>query len=134
VAQEDETRVIPQEDETRVAPSRRWGNPDRVQLGLAFVLGVCLTLAVGGLIFYFADLEVRDDSKRAASGRVSVPNVLGQSTYDAEIELRTARLKPRNDFSARSQNVSFFDTTVKLQSPPPGTRVKLGSTVQLQVE
>ena len=134
MARDDETRVLPQEDETRVAPSRRLGNPDRVQLGLAFVLGVCLTLAVGGLIFYFADLEVRDDSKRAGSGRVSVPNVLGQSTYDAEIELRTARLKPRNDFSGRPQNTSFFDTTVKLQSPPPGTRVKLGSTVQLQVE
>lgn len=134
MARDDETRVLPQKDETRVAPSRRSSNPDRVQLGLAFVLGVCLTLAVGGLIFYFADLEIRDDSKRAGSGRVLVPNVLGQSTYDAEIELRTARLKPRNDFSARPQNISFFDTTVKLQSPPPGTKVKPGSTVQLQVE
>ena len=131
--QDDETRVAPQKDETRVVSFRRWSNPDPVQLGVVFVVGVCLTLAYGGLIFHFADLEVRDASKRAGSGRVLVPYVLGQSAHDAEIELRAARLEPRDDFSAQPPNVSFFDTTVKQQSPVPGTRVKVGSTVHLRL-
>ena len=135
VAQEGETPGIAQEDETRVVRSRRWSIPDPVQLVLVFVVGVCLTLTVAAFVFYFADLEVRDDSNPADSDLVSVPNVLGQRTYDAQIKLRTAGLRPRNDFSARPQrNVSFFDTTVKLQRPVPGAQVEPGSTVQLQVE
>ena len=133
---EDETRGIAQEDETRVVRSQRWSIPDPVQLGVVFVVGVCLTLTVATFVFYFADLEVVQEG--AESSIVSVPNVRGQSTPDAESEVQSAGLEPESDYYEQSQFWRGFnpigETVIATQNPDPGTAVEAGTPVGLGVK
>jgi beta-lactam-binding protein with PASTA domain len=62
---------------------------------------------------------------------VEVPNVIGKSEAEAEVELGDAGLRIK--VTSRAHNNKVPENTVSDQSPAPGTTVKTGQQVRVSI-
>jgi beta-lactam-binding protein with PASTA domain len=119
-----------------------------VKTAAAFAGGVIATLLIGGAVFHFADLEIADEGSGSGTDDfvLTVPNVLSQSSAEAQAHLEVAGFRVRvlqylpptafeKEFGGVNRWYPAYPSAaaVRRQRPDPGAEVEPDTIVTIGV-
>jgi hypothetical protein len=125
-----------------------WDTRRRVKTAAAFAGGVIATLVIAFAVFHFAGLEVGEEGSGSGADDfvLTVPNMLGQPSADAEADLEVAGFRvrvlqyvPPSAFEKelgvgkRWYPANPSEAAVRRQRPDPGAEVEPETIVTIGV-